>query len=339
MKSAPKNEALELLKNQWWWLDPKRSTLNEIDQRENTAAKVWELLRRSKFYPHIWRTMAPKIDRQNAELFTWLLKVIGEYRYLLWYGCNPDLTWIELNAAQRKAVDPRRLFARIVPAANREPITVNVCEVRGTKDGVESIHECTNGHIQLHPKWKVLPKGQVRQRFLVFSFNPRTSEPALKKLMPDALKQCEKLQDCSAWWAPQPVKSRRTARQIKITPVPRPPPGLLSKKRDHEFCEDAAMLWVPVHHTSQMIRARFSSLIKRRAKWINSFAKLWGRESASKMFPMLNSKPAETKHFWLALSAFDAHAKQLLRKGNQVGDFIFNLLCCNSAGFTTVHLF
>src|ERR1035437_2928898 len=105
------NPELELarLKDQWWWTDTKKRFISGVDQRDVEAAKVWELLRRTKNYPLLYDTFN-KVSGQikgNWQLLPTLhARVCGlfgdEIGCLVACGGTPKLTWVELPEQSRE---------------------------------------------------------------------------------------------------------------------------------------------------------------------------------------------------------------------------------------------
>jgi hypothetical protein len=92
-------------KREWWWTDPKNRNIGEVDQRNVEAAKVWELLRRTKTYPLLCEkyNVVVRQLRGQPQLFQMFHARIrsqfsDQIGFLLEIGGGPNLTWVELRA-------------------------------------------------------------------------------------------------------------------------------------------------------------------------------------------------------------------------------------------------
>jgi hypothetical protein len=94
----------------WWWLDPARA------KEKCEAALAWETVRRTSFYPALWRTFSAKAlpiitgggkpslagALRRMHMIQAARGVAGHpYFDFLMSSFNPELTWLELDEAQR----------------------------------------------------------------------------------------------------------------------------------------------------------------------------------------------------------------------------------------------
>jgi len=97
------------LKHLWWRTDLKKRIVGKIDQRDVEAAKVWELLRRTKTYPLLYERFN-KVLRQiqeNRLLFQMFpARVRSQFGdrigFLIACGGNPILTWVDERLSQAR---------------------------------------------------------------------------------------------------------------------------------------------------------------------------------------------------------------------------------------------
>jgi hypothetical protein len=293
------NPKLELarLKDQWWWTDTKKRIISGVNQRDVEAAKVWELLRRTKTYRLLYHTFNKALRQIHGHrllLPIFHARVCGlfgnEIGCLVMSGGDPNLTWVELLEQTGGKLQWPSLPRQQSPAEIL-PLSIFIWEITRNK-GRERISKCDwdgSGFEGIEPPgMKVLPSKTSSQRYVVIRFDVRLGEDALHEQLDRELK--------ARFGLPPKTDLKKhsedsvTADKI-IYPVLWKPTTLTSDP--HHSADDArltasrdqpyALCWIPDYHNLKTVCERFHNQVRPEnlKPKVKAFQKIWQREKVT----------------------------------------------------------
>jgi len=295
------NPSLELarLKDLWWWTDPEKRIIGGVDQRDVEAAKVWELLRRTKIYPLLcerFNVVVRKLRGKPLLLQMFHARVRRQFGdqigFFVACGGDPNLTWVDEHLGQAHGHLQRPFLPRQRSPAENLPMSVFLWEITRDQDRRKRISNCDWDGSEFMgiepPGMKVLPSKTKCQSYVVIRFDVRLGEDALHEQLDKEFKARLRLppETDLKHYAENPTTAGQIAYPALWTPT--------SLTDDlHHLADDArltasrdqpyALCWIPTCHNLKTVRERFHNQVRpeNRGPKVKAFQRIWQREKVT----------------------------------------------------------